>query len=117
MYIEKNSIESLFDIKHFNKIDSYNKKIDFFSKKGYYDLISFEMKKKMNALIVNLSKMKRYKINDKEIFNKYYQELVDTNKEVKWKGSSKYVKFYKVFRKPSISMLAFALKVRDLIKK
>ena len=111
------SIVNNFSIKHFDKIDSFNKKIEFLTKKGYDDLISEEKNRKMNCLIINLSKMKRYGIKNKEAWDKYYKELVNINKEVKWKGSTKYNKFYKVFRKPSISILAFALKVRDKVKR
>ena len=67
-------------------------------------------------LVIFLTKMKKNNIKDKSVFKKYYQELVNTNKEVKWKGATKYNKFYKVFRKPSISILACILRIRDLIK-
>ena len=113
----KNSIIHSFSVRHFNSVDSINKRIKFFNDKRYYDLAKEEKNRKMNCLIINLSKMKRYGIKDKKIEKKYYQELVNTNKEVKWKGTTKYNKFYKVFRKPSISILAFMLRVRDLIKK
>ncbi|MBR3490122.1 MAG: glycosyltransferase [Bacilli bacterium] len=117
-YVKReDSITNSFDTNHFDKIGSFNKKIDFFNDKGYFDLAKEEKNRKMTCLIINLSKIKRYGIKDKEIEKKYYQELVNTNKEVKWKGATKYNKFYKVFRKPSINILACLLRVRDLIKK
>ena len=111
------SIINTFKINHFNKIDALNKRIDFLYQKKYYDLVLKEKNYKMYSIIINLSKMKRYKIRDKEIYNKYYKELVETNNEVKWKDATRINKFYKVFRKPSISMLAFGLRIKDLIKK
>ena len=117
-YVKReDSITNSFSINHFDKIDSFNKIILFLNDNGYFDLAMEEENRKMNILIILLSKMKRYDIKDKEIEEKYYQELVNTNKEVKWKGATKYNKFYKVFRKPSISILACMLRVRDLIKK
>lgn len=113
----KSSIGNSFNINHFDKIESNNKKIEFFSKKGYSDLALKEKKSKIDNLMMNLSKMKRYKINNKEVFNKYYKELLDTNKDVKWKDANKKVKLFKIFRKPSINGLAFLYRIRDLVKR
>ena len=55
----KNSIINTFNTNHFNKIDSNDKKIDFFNKKEYFDLAYKEKNNKMNNIIINLSKMKR----------------------------------------------------------
>lgn len=112
----ENSIVNSFGINQFDKIDSYNVRIDFFNKKMYYDLALEEKNRKMNSLIINLSKMKKFRIKDKEIYKKYYKELVTINKEVKWKDSTKYNKFYKVFRRPTISIFACMLNLRDLVK-
>ena len=113
----KSSIGNSFNINHFDKIESNNKKIEFFSKKGYYDLVLKEKRAKMNNIIMNLSKMKRYKIKNKGVFNKYYKELLDTNKDIKWKDANKKVKLFKIFRKSSINGLAFLYRVRDLVKR
>ncbi len=111
------SIVNTFDINHFDKIDANNKKIVFFLKNDYLDLALKEKNKKMNNIIINLSKMKSYRIKNKKVFNKYYKELLDTNKEVKWKDASKKVKLFKIFRRPYISVLAIMYRVKDLIKK
>lgn len=111
------SIGNRFGINHFNKIDSNNRKIEFFRKKGYDDLLVKEKNNKINNIIINLSKMKKNKIKDKEVFNKYYKELLDTNKEVKWKDANKKAKLFKIFRRPYISVLAIMYRVKDLIKK
>ena len=112
----KSSIVNSFSINHFDKIEAYNKNISFYTEKEYYDLALEEKNRKMNRIILNLSKMKRYNIINKEIYNKYYQELVDTNKEVKWKGSTKINRLYKVFRKSSINMIAFMMRIKDMIE-
>ena len=112
-----NSIINTFAVNHFNRIDAFNKRISFYAKNGYDDLVYDEKNRKTDVLINYLIKMKNNNIKDKETYNKYYKELVETNKEVKWKGSTKYVKFYKVLRRPSISILAFGLRVRDLIRR
>ncbi len=111
------SIVNTFTINHFDKINSFNRKIEFFNNKEYFDLALEEKNRKMNILIVNLSKMKRYGIKNKEVWNKYYKELLNTNKEVKWKGSTKYNKFYKVFKKPSISAIAYMSIFKDFVRK
>ena len=113
----KNSIFNSFDISHFDRIEAFNKKISFFNNKKYYDLVLKEEKCKIDSIISNLSKMKRYKIKNKEVFNKYYKELLDTNKEVKWKDANKKVKLFKIFRRPSISILAIMYRVRDFIRR
>lgn len=113
----ENSIINSFTINQFDIINAINKKIDFHNKRKYYDLALKEKNLKIKDLLFLLSKMKRYGIKNKEVWDKYYRELVNTNKEVKWKSATKYNKFYKVFRKPSISILACMLRVRDLIKK
>lgn len=111
------SIVNTFNINHFDEIDSFNKKIAFFEKKDYYDISLDEKRRKMNTLITNLSKMKRYHIKNKKVFNKYYKELVDTNKEVKWKNATWKNKMFKILRRPTISILAFGLRARDLIRR
>ena len=113
----ENSIVNSFSINHFDKIESFNKKIDFYNNEEYYDMVYEEKKRKMNVLVAYLSKMKRYKIKNKEVFNKYYKELLDTNNDVKWKDANKKVKLFKIFRKPSINALAFLYRVRDLVKR
>lgn len=113
----KESIANSFTLNHFNKIDSYDKIIESITKKGFYDLIDIEKNRKMNCLIINLSKMKRYGIKNNEMWNMYYKKLVEINKEVKWKTSTKYNKLYKLFRRRSINILACILRVRDLIRK
>lgn len=117
-YVYRNtSIGNSFNINHFDKIISNNKKISFFNKHGYSDLELVEKNNKMNNLISNLAKMKKYKIKNKEVFNKYYKELLDTNKDIKWKGANKKFKLFKIFRRLSISTLALWYKIKDLKNK
>lgn len=113
----ENSIINTFSINHFNKIDAFNKNIAFFNKKGFSELVNHEKNKKMNMLIIFLSKMKRYGIRNDEVEKKYYKELIYTNKEVKWVGATYINKIYKVFGKSSISILALGLKVKEFIRK
>lgn len=117
-YVYRNtSIVNTFDINHFDIVEARNIKIKYLNNKGYYNLALNEKNKKMNSLVINLAKMKRYKIKDKEVFNKYYKELLDTNKDVKWKDANKKAKLFKIFRRPYISVLAIMYRVKDLIKK
>ena len=111
-----NSITKKFNINQFDCIISINKKIDFYNKKRYLDLVIREKNRKINVLIVFLAKMKRYKIKNKEVFDKYYKELIDTNKEINWRNTTKLNKLYKLFGKPFISFLAFGLRIKDYIK-
>ena len=113
----KESISTSFALNHFDKIEAYDIKIDFISNKGYYDLVVVEKSRKMLHLIKCLAKMERYGIKNKEVWDKYYKELVEINKEVKWKDSNKYDKFYKIFRRLSISMLALMYRLKQLLNK
>ena len=94
----KNSIINSFSIKQFDIMKSFNKKIEVFNEKGYIDLVTKEKNKKSKVIIINLSKMLINKINDEKTYNKYYNELINTTKEIKWKESSKEVKRFKVFK-------------------
>ncbi len=111
----KDSISNIFSTSHFDKIDAYNKKISFYHQKEYYDIELKEKNNKMSDLIKLLVKSKKYKIKNSQTKKKYYNELVEINKEVKWKEANKINKFYKICRRPSISILAFGLKIKDLI--
>lgn len=113
----KESITHNSKIEHSDRFSYYDSRINFFIEKGYYDLIEKEKNRKMNALISYLYRMKMNKIYNDKIKKDYYSELHILNKDVKWKNATKYNKFYKVFRKPSISILAFMLKVRDKVKR
>ena len=112
-----NSIVNKYDLNYIDIINAYNKQIEFYIKKGYHDLIRQEQNNKMNSIIENISKMKIYKINDKGIYNKYYRELVNTNKDVKWKDASNKVKLFKIFRKSSINVFSVMYKIRDLVRR
>lgn len=112
-----NSIGNSFSQNYFDKIVSNNKKIDFFNKKKYYDLIQKETNNKVDNIFFVFYMMKKNKIKNKELFNNCYQELLNTNKEVKWKDASKKVKLFKIFRRPSISILAIVYRVRDFIRR
>ena len=105
----KDSIVNRFSLKHFDKILASDKIINFLREKKYYDLVKLEKNKKANNIILNLSKMNIYHINNKEIYDKYYNELVITSKELKWKDSNKYVKRFKVFKRYYILSRSIAL--------
>ena len=89
--------------------------MDFLHKNGYDDLVLKEKSRKINRLIVDLIKMRDYGIKDKELEKKYNQELAKTNKEVKWKDSSRRVKLYKVFGKAYIRAYAVGSRIKHRI--
>lgn len=111
----KDSITNTFNIKHFDKIDSCNEIIRFFNNKGYYDLAQEEKNKKMSILIVFLSKIDRYKTKNKDIIEKYYQELYITNKEVRWRNALMMNKYYKLFGKALIILFSFVIRFRHIL--
>ena len=93
------SIFHSFSIKHFDNVGSSNRIISFFEKNSYKELAIKEKNRKSLIIISNLSKTHLYHINNPEIYNKYYNELLLTVKELKWNESSKYVKRFKIFKK------------------
>ena len=93
----EDSIVNSFSVNHFDKIDSFNRKIEFFTKKKYFDLAIEEENRKALVIIKNLAKMKCYRINNKEVYDKYYNELVETSKELSWKDTSSKLKCFKIF--------------------
>ena len=112
-----NSLGNSFNLKHFDKIGSFNKKIEFFDKKKYYDLSNNEKKGKACELIRNLAKMKLNKIKNKEVYEKYYEVLKETTKELKWKESNKKIKFFKLLKKNYINFYLLGYKIFDKFKK
>lgn len=109
-----NSIINSFGINHFDSIISLNKKIEFYNKKGYNDLALKEKKKKIDRDIIILSKMKQYGIKNKEVKEKCYNDLLRTNKEIKWNKATRRNKLFKVFRRLSINILAIKYKLTNI---
>ena len=117
-YVYRNmSIGHSFNLKHFDKIDSFDKKIYFFNQKGYNDLLLKEKSRKSASIIVNLANMKANKLFDPLIYNKYYQELIKISKELSWKEVGKKTKFFKVFRRCYIEWLYIEYSVHNIIKR
>lgn len=112
----KDSIVNKFGINHFDKIASSNRKIDYLNKMEYYDLALKEKNRKALEIINNLSKMICYRIKNKKVWNKYYKELLDTTKEIKWKDSSKNVKRFKIIKKFYIYLRSVEYKAWYVIK-
>ena len=112
----KESIVNSFNVNHFDCMSSFNKKIELFTEFGNNKLVLEERNKKMNMLIINMSKMKRYNIKDRNIEKRYYHELKEINKTVSWKASTLFCKLYKIFGKKTIICLAFLLKIRDTFR-
>lgn len=112
----KDSIVNLFKLEHFDKTGSFNKKIEFFHNKRYFDLENEEKNRKQFLIITNLSKMKANNIKNKEVFNKYYKEALELKKQIKWKDSSKKIKIFKIFGRFYIYFRAFEYKVLYLIR-
>ena len=111
------SLGNAFNLKHFDKIGSFNKKIEFFDSKKYYDLSNKEKKGKACELIRNLAKMKLNKIKNKEVYEKYYEELIKTVKELKWNESNRRVKLFKLFKKHYLRLNFLEHKIYNIIKK
>ena len=111
------SLGNSFNLKHFDKMGSFDKKIEFFNKKKYYDLLDNENSGKACAIIRNLSKMKFNKIKNKEVYKKYYKELKETTKEIKWEKSNKKIKLFKIFKSSFIELYCLAYKIRDIKQK
>ena len=111
------SLGNSFNLKHFDKIGSFNKKIEFFDSKRYYDLSNKEKKGKACELIRNLAKMKLNKIKNKEVYEKYYEELIKTVKELKWNESNRRVKLFKLFKKHYLRLNFLEHKIYNIIKK
>ena len=112
-----NSLGKSFNLKHFDRIDAYDKAIDFYQKKGYYDLAKKEKNFKMSNIIFNLSKMKAYNFKYKMDSKYYYNELLILNKEIKWKDANKYVKRFKIFKKAYLFIRLIEYKIYYFIKK
>lgn len=111
------SLGNAFNLKHFDKIGSFNKKIEFFDSKRYYDLSNKEKTGKACELIRNLAKMKLNKIKNKEVYEKYYEELIKTVKELKWNESNRRVKLFKLFKKHYLRLNFLEHKIYNIIKK
>ncbi len=97
--MRKDSIIHTFTIHHFDKVDSFNKKIEFFKNKEYYDLMVEEKNRKVRFLVTSLAKLKHFNRHEKEVGKKYHNELVNTSKSIQWKKASKVTKNFKVLRK------------------
>ena len=106
-----NSIVNSFSINHFDKIGSFNKKISFFKKNEYYDLITEENNRKAYIIIYDLAKVLLYRINDDYIYRIYYNELVKTSNEINWINSSRKVKLFKIFKNNYIRWNCFERRV------
>jgi len=113
----KDSIVNAFSIDHFDRIGSFNKMINFLNNKGYYDLAIKEKNEKITILIINLSKMLLYKINNPDIFNKYKKELKETSKEISWKDSNRRTKIYKIIGNSYIYIRYIEYKIWYFIKR
>ena len=112
-----NSLGNLFNLKHFDKIGSFDKKIAFFNNKKYYDLEDEEKNKKACAIINNLAKMKLNKIKDDEVYAFYYKELKKTVKKIKWKKSNIKIKIFKIFKKSFIELYCLIYRIYNIINK
>lgn len=112
-----NSLGNKFNVKHFDKIGSFDKKIEFFNKNGYYNLSQEEQKRKALAIISNLIQMKMQKNNNNKIYKKYRKELAKTLKKIKWKGANKRIKLYKVLRENYINLAVIKFKYNLTSKK
>ena len=112
-----NSIINTFNIKHFDMIESYNRKIEFLSKKKYYDLVKIEKNMEMNDLIVTLSKLKLYKIKNTEIEKKCYQIICKLDNEITMKGITKYNILYKILKNKTFDIIALLFKLKRKIIK
>lgn len=93
------SIVNSFSINHFDNISSIEKRIKFYQKNNYYDLANEELNRKSSIIVSCLAKMKVYNINNNNVWNHYYDELVDTSNSIKWKDSNKCTKRFKVLGK------------------
>ena len=94
-----NSIFHSFSLKHFDNILASNKRIEFYENHKLYNLINIEKNRKAINIITYLIKMRFYRINNEEIYMKYYDELNKMASEMKWKIANKYVKRFKIFKK------------------
>ena len=113
----KDSIVNRFTINHFDKVESFDKKIEFFINKKYYDLAVEEKNRKIYTLIINLAKMKFYRIDNKGIYTKYYKELVKESSEIEWKNSSSQTKKFKVLNVLYIYYISFRYNIVNAMKK
>lgn len=117
-YVQRNnSIVHTFSINHFDKVDAINNNILFLYNKKCYDLALEEKNRMCYTIITNLIKMKLYHINNKEVYDKYYKELCDTVKSIKWKDSSKYVKRFKIAKNLYLYIRYTEYKIYYTIKK
>lgn len=115
--MRKDSIIHTFTIHHFDKVDSFNKKIEFFKNKEYYDLMVEEKNRKAEILLINLFRLKCCKGNNKEIARKHYMNLLKTSKEIKWKEAHKKIKWFKVLKKSYLYARFFKYKMHMGINK
>lgn len=108
------SISNTFTINHFDRIASYNKKIDFLELKGYDDLALIEKRKKAITLIKYIT----ISIDLKILLEKYYiHELYKTIKDIKWKDSNKHIRLFKLFGMSYIRFRVLEIRVWKVIKK
>ena len=112
-----NSLIHKFDKKNFDKYNSFQHKIFFFDNKGYYDLSLIEKQRMLNWLIIDLSNVKLYHIEDKSFYDYYYNYLIINSKSLKWNDSNRKIKLFKLFKKIYIQQLYIEKKIYFSLKK
>lgn len=110
-----NSIVCNFSEKHFDKIAAYNKRIAFLTKCGYNNLVIEEKNSKILTIIDFLFRLKINGIDNNKIERKFYRELIDTCKGIKWNDSTGKVKAFKILRNNYILLKTIKYKVLKLL--
>ena len=96
--VRNDSIINSFNIKRFDWIGAFDSNIDFYKRKGYYDLVFKEEIKKYNILLDTIINLKIYKIIDNDFFILKYNELLDSISLIKMGKLNLNLKLLKIFK-------------------
>ena len=111
------SICHSFTINHFDIINSFNNNINFFNKKKYYNLVLKVKNKKTTFLVIYLIRMNLLNIDNGKIYDKYYDDLLNTVKYIKWNEATMQVKLFKLFKNIYIKWSCIERKIYYSLKK